>query len=83
VQQRWNLPTLTARDAAAPAFGDVLTLTTPRTDDVLAGVTIPVASGPAPAAGTVSHLESIHAELVGRRLPAGLSPDTRPAAASA
>ena len=83
VQQRWNLPTLTARDAAAPAFGDVLTLTTPRTDDVLAGVTIPVASGPAPAAGTVSHLESIHAELVGRRLPAGLSPDTRPAAAAA
>jgi phospholipase C len=35
VEQRWNLPTLTARDAAAPAFGDVLTLTTPRTDDVL------------------------------------------------
>jgi phospholipase C len=80
VEQRWNLPTLTARDAAAPAFGDVLTLTTPRTDDVLAGITIPVASGPAPTgAGTVSHLESIHAELVGRRLPAGLSPDTRPA----
>jgi phospholipase C len=77
VEQRWNLPTLTARDAAAPAFGDVLTLTTPRTDDVLAGVTIPVASGPGPAAETVSHLESIHAELVGRRLPAGLSPDTR------
>jgi phospholipase C len=80
VEQRWNLPTLTARDAAAPAFGDVLTLATPRTDDVLAGITIPVASGPAPAAaGTASHLESIHAELVGRRLPAGLSPDTRPA----
>jgi phospholipase C len=80
VEQRWNLPTLTARDAAAPAFGDVLTLTTPRTDDVLAGVTVPVASGPAPAtAGTVSHLQSIQAELVGRQLPAGLSPDTRPA----
>jgi phospholipase C len=84
VEQRWNLPTLTARDAAAPAFGDVLTLTAPRTDDVLAGVTVPPpASGPAPAAGTVSHLESIHAELLGRQLPAGLSPDTRPAAASA
>jgi phospholipase C len=80
VEQRWNLATLTARDAAAPGFGDVLTLAAPRTDDVLAGITIPVASGPAPAAaGTVSHLESIHAELVGRRLPAGLSPDTRPA----
>ena len=42
VEQRWNLPPLTARDAAAPGFGDVLTLTTPRTDDVLAGVTVPV-----------------------------------------
>ena len=79
VEQRWNLPTLTARDAAAPAFGDVLTLTTPRADDVLAGVTVPVASGPAPATGTVSHLDSIQAELIGRRLPAGQSPDTRPA----
>jgi phospholipase C len=79
VQQRWNLPTLTARDAAAPGFGDVLTLTAPRTDDVLAGVTVPAASGPGPAAGIVSHLEEIQAELVGRSLPAGLSPDTRPA----
>ena len=26
VEQRWNLPPLTARDAAAPGFGDVLTL---------------------------------------------------------
>jgi phospholipase C len=81
VEQRWNLPTLTARDAAAPAFGDVLTLPTPRTDDVLAGVTVPVATGPAPAAGTVSHLESVQADLIGRRLPAGQSPDTRPAGA--
>jgi phospholipase C len=78
VEQRWKLPALTARDAAAPAFGDVLTLAAPRTDDVLAGVTVPVASGPGPAAGTVSHLEAIQAELIGRGLPAGLSPDTRP-----
>jgi phospholipase C len=83
VEQRWNLPALTARDAAAPAFGDVLTLTTPRTDDVLAGVTVPVASGPGPAAGTVSHLEAIQAELIGRSLPAGLSPDTRPPGSAA
>ena len=45
LEQRWNLPALTARDAAAPGFGDVLTLTTPRTDDALAGVTVPVSSG--------------------------------------
>ena len=73
VEQRWNLPTLTARDAAAPAFGDVLTLTAPRTDDVLASVTVPVAAGPGPAAGTVSHLEAVKADLVARRYPAGVS----------
>jgi phospholipase C len=73
VEQRWNLPTLTARDAAAPAFGDVLTLTAPRTDDVLANVTVPVASGPGPAAGTVSHLEAVKADLVARQYPAGVS----------
>jgi phospholipase C len=71
VEQRWNLPTLTARDAAAPGFGDVLTLTTPRTDDVLAAVTVPPPAGPGPAAGTVSHLEEIHTDLVDRQYPAG------------
>ena len=80
VEQRWNLAALTARDAAAPGVGDVLTLTTPRTDDVLDVVTVPVASGPAPAATAApSHLESVQAELIGRQLPAGQSPDTRPA----
>src|SRR6202167_5759953 len=71
VEQRWSVKPLTARDAAAPAFGDVLTLTTPRTDDVLATVTVPVSSAPGPAAGTVSHLEEIHADLVSRQYPAG------------
>jgi phospholipase C len=79
VEQRWNLAALTARDAAAPGFGDVFTLSTPRTDDVLAGVTEPVASGPGPAAGTVSHLESIRAELISRQFPAGVSGNPRPA----
>jgi phospholipase C len=72
VEQRWNLPTLTARDAAAPGFGDVLTLTAPRTDDVLAGVTVPTSTGPGPSAGTVSHLEEVRAELISRRSPAGV-----------
>jgi phospholipase C len=71
VEQRWSLPNLTARDAAAPGFGDVLTLTTPRTDDVLAGVTVPVSGGTSPAAGQLSHLEAIREELISRRLPAG------------
>ena len=79
VEQRWNLDPLTKRDAAAPGFGDVLTRTTPRTDDALEGVTVPLSQGPGPAAGTVSHLDSVRTELVNRQLPAGQSPDTSPA----
>ena len=75
VEQRWNLPALTKRDAAAPVFGDVLTLTTPRTDDVLDVVTVPPAAGPGPAANTVSHLQGVQAELISRQYPAG-APNT-------
>jgi phospholipase C len=71
VELRWNLSPLTARDQAAPDFGDVFTLTTPRTDDVLAGVTVPVSPVASPAVGTVSHLEQIREELLSRQLPAG------------
>jgi phospholipase C len=63
VEQRWNLQPLTARDAAAPAFGGVLTLATPREDDVLATVTVPVVSSAGPSAGLVSHLETIRQQL--------------------
>jgi phospholipase C len=73
VQQRWGLPALTRRDAAAPGFGDVLTLGTPRTDDVLAGVSVPAAAEPGPSAGLPSHLQEIQAELVSRQFPAGRS----------
>jgi phospholipase C len=75
VEQRWNLPALTARDAAAPGFGDVLTLTTPRTDDALAGVTVPVSSTPNPAASEPSHLQEVQADLISRRFPAGQHDD--------
>jgi hypothetical protein len=50
VEQRWGQRPLTRRDAGAPGFGDVLTLATPRTDDVLAGVTPPVTLAPDPGA---------------------------------
>jgi phospholipase C len=70
VQQRWSLPALTARDAAAPGFGDVLTLATARTDDVLAGVTVPVSGSAGPSAGALSHLEAIREELIARNSPA-------------
>jgi phospholipase C len=64
IEQRWGLPALTARDAAAPGFGAVLTLTTPRTDDPLQGVTVPQAKGSNPSAHRPSHLQQVLAELV-------------------
>ena len=63
VEQRWNLKPLTARDAAASAFGDVLTLAAPRTDDVLADVTVPVAGSAGPSAGLISHLEALRQQV--------------------
>jgi phospholipase C len=64
IETRWNLPALTARDAAASDVGDVLTLTQPRTDDPLQGVTVPVASGQNPNEDQPSHLQEVHADLV-------------------
>jgi phospholipase C len=64
VETRWGLPALTARDAAAPDVGDVLTLAQPRTDDPLAGVTVPSSTTPNPVAGTPSHLQQVMAQLV-------------------
>jgi hypothetical protein len=49
----------------------------------LAGVTVPVSAGPGPAAGTVSHLESIRAELIARRYPAGVAAPPPPGPLSA
>jgi phospholipase C len=79
IEQRWNVPSLTARDAAAPGFGDVITLATPRTDDVLAGVTVPVSGSTGPSAGQVSHLEAIRDELIARYAD-GPRPAASPAA---
>ena len=75
VQQRWSLPALTARDAAAPGFGDVLTLATPRTDDVLASVTVPTSGATPPAAIAPSHLQEVQADLISRQYPAGAHDD--------
>jgi phospholipase C len=63
IEVRWGLPALTARDAAAPDLGGVLTLTTPRTDDPLAGVVAPTSSGENPAAGQVSHIQQLQAQM--------------------
>jgi phospholipase C len=64
VELRWNLPSLTARDAAAVDIGAALTLTSPRTDDPLAGVVVPVNATPNPNVDKPSHLQQVHAELV-------------------
>jgi len=58
------LPALTARDAAAPGLGGALTVTIPRTDDPLAGITAPTPADQNPAAREVSHLLSAHADQV-------------------
>jgi len=81
IERRWGLPALTARDAAAPDVGDVLTLDAARTDDPLAGVVAPVSSGPGPAAREVSHIQQVQAELA-RDLPIPLPrvPAVRPLA---
>ncbi|MFF3820354.1 alkaline phosphatase family protein [Streptomyces bluensis] len=64
VQQRWGVSPLTARDAAAPGIGEVLTLERPRDDDPLAGVIVPVSKGGNPARTETSHLEGVYNTLV-------------------
>jgi phospholipase C len=64
VETRWGLPTLTARDAAAPDVGDALTLSQPRTDDPLAGVSVPTSKSANPVAGTPSHIQQVYGQLV-------------------
>ncbi len=66
VETRWGLPPLTARDAAAWDVGGALTLTSPRTDDPLAGVVVPQTAQVDAAEVPISHLEQVHAELVAR-----------------
>ena len=64
IEQRWGLNPLTARDAAAPSLGDVLTLAAPRNDDPLDGVVIPVSNATHPNLSHPSLLDRIHASRV-------------------
>ena len=77
VELRWGLGALTARDAAAPDIGGVLTLSTARTDDPLAGVTVPKATGVNPAESEPSHLQQVYAELLAQHLHEPLPPTLR------
>jgi phospholipase C len=71
LEARWNLAPLTARDAAAEHVGTAITLAAARTDDALEGVLVPVSGGVSPAAGQISHLQQVHADLLAREVPAG------------
>jgi phospholipase C len=64
IEQRWGVPPLTARDKAAPGLGDVLSLSTPRTDDPLQGVLIPNSGTMHPNQHHPSELDLIHANKV-------------------
>jgi len=64
IEKRWNISPLTARDKAAPDLGDALTLSTPRPDDPLAGVSIPIARPAHPNQSQPSVIELLHAKKV-------------------
>ena len=72
--ERRSLPALTARDAAAPDFGGVLSLAMPRTDDPLAGTEPPPASPPNASSQLPSHLLRAYAELASYLPGAGAAP---------
>jgi phospholipase C len=64
IEERWGVNPLTARDKVAPSLGDVLTMATPRTDDVLNNVPIPISNEVHPFQSQPSLLERIHASKV-------------------
>jgi phospholipase C len=64
IAERWNTKPLTNRDNAAASLGDVLTLAVARTDDPIAGVTIPVSTAPHPNLSKPSSIDLVHAERI-------------------
>jgi phospholipase C len=64
IETRWKLESLTARDAAAPSLGDVLTLKHARTDDPLGGVIPPSSDSVHPNQDLPSELDRLFATRV-------------------
>jgi phospholipase C len=64
IELRWDVQALTARDSAAPDISDVLTLKSPRTDDPLAGIAVPISSGAHPNSSQPSHIDLVQAQKV-------------------
>jgi phospholipase C len=56
LEKRYNIPALTARDKAAPTLDDVLSLSTARSDDPLAGIAVPASKRAPKRAAGVNHL---------------------------
>jgi phospholipase C len=71
LENRLGLAALTARDAAASDVSGALTLQTPRSDDPLAGVTVPSSTLAPPQEDAPSHLQEVLADLISRQHPAG------------
>lgn len=67
VEQRWGVPALTRRDAAATPVAAALSLAAARTDDPMSGVTAPAPpTTPSALAARPSHLQQVQAELIAR-----------------
>jgi phospholipase C len=64
IEERWGVDSLTARDRAAASLADVVTLASPRSDDALQGVMIPISNEVHPFSSQPSLLERIHAAKV-------------------
>lgn len=61
IEELWDVPPLTKRDAAAPSLQAVVSLHAPRADDPLHGVVAPSFDEPHPHAARPSKLEQLHA----------------------
>jgi phospholipase C len=64
VEERFDLPPLTRRDAAAQGLGDVLTLHEARTDDPMHGIEPPVSKDSVAHDDAPDHLQHLYAETM-------------------
>ena len=64
IHERWGTEPLTRRDQAAASLSDVLTLGTPRSDDPLAGIAVPVSTGHHPNSSSPSKIDRLFAAKV-------------------